>query len=389
MPFTVKHLNADSTFLVSFTPSFTPSDADADFPGSFTILIDPWLSGHSSVWKPSFQISHHTSAPCVQSLTDIRLPDLIIISQDKPDHCHRETLCTLPHDTRIRILATPAAAKKIKSWKHFTNATIEFLVPYSPEKSDSLVRILLQNYNSRSEPGEMTISYLPQKMDLTALHNAIGITYRSPGTTTITNSGTIVDLPVSPPVSPASSRTQTPHAQRSVESVNANHSYMTPPASPTDEQHPGSALPGPSQRTLSVLYSPHGVSYSAIAPYAASHLKKESALPLTALFHSINTEENPWFMGGVVAAGYPGGEKIVRELGAEYWISAHDEVKDNQGWSVTWIKSTAYTVEAAQRKLDQVLGQTFSSSSASKKADDETTRTKIASMESGESLFIT
>lgn len=385
MTLAVKHLNADSTFLLSFTPAFAPPGAAVGFPGSFRILVDPWLSGHSSIWSPTFQISHHTSSPCIQSLCEIEEPDLVIISQDKPDHCHKETLCTLPRDTRLRILATPAAAKKIRSWKHFTHATIESLSPYSLESKNSLVRIPIPAYSARSEPGEVTISYLPQKLDLTALHNAIGITYREPGTTTITPSGSVVNLPLSRPDS-APTRPLTPRSDRSTSffvPFNARDSLLTPPESPTDNTGPISSQ-SQSKKTLSVLYSPHGVSYTAIAPYTA-YLAKESALPLTALFHSINIETNPWFMGGVVAAGYPGGEEIVRQLGAQYWISAHDEVKDNQGLSVAWIKSTSYTVENAQQKLDETLRGMQRDARRSKTV---TPRPKIISMDSGDFLRI-
>ncbi|KAI5204142.1 hypothetical protein E4T39_03805 [Aureobasidium subglaciale] len=122
--------------------------------------------------------------------------------------------------------------------------------------------------------------------------------------------------------------------------LTVNHNdIMTPPDSPM-ELGEGSIMFPPLEKTI-------------IESYASSHLAKMSALPLTALFHSINIEENPWFMGGVVAAGYPGGAEIIRKMGARYWISAHDEVKDNQGWSVIWIKSTVYSAEEAQQKLDE------------------------------------
>lgn len=307
-------------------------------------------------------------------------PDLIIVSQDKPDHCHKETLCTLPADTRIKILASPAAAKKIRSWKHFTNATIESLVPYRANKKNSLVRIPIPSYSSKSAPGEITVAYMPQKMDFTAVHNAIGITYRPPGSTTIARCGSRVNLPLTPPASPPSSRTLTPGSERRVPFAFGTEPdwFQTPPDSPMDGQLPVFAPKTPDGKTLSVLYSPHGVSYSVIAPYASNHLSNEAALPLTALFHSINIEENPWFMGGKVSDGYPGGERIVRELGPQYWIGAHDEDKDNKGWSVTWIKSTAYTVEDAQRMLDE----------ASNVNNKVAGRSKIVNMESGEALCI-
>lgn len=343
----VKPLNADTTFLIDFIPSFAPAHVSARFPGSFTILIDPWVTGSSSVWKESFQISHHTTSPCISSLRDIPEPDLIIISQDKPDHCHKQTLCTLPADSKIHILATPVAAKLIKSWKHFTHATIEVMQPYNSKDDKSVIRIPIPGYSLTSQGGEVTISYMPQKMDPTRLHNAIGLTYRAPNSKTTSVNGSVVNLLNLPPIPQDS-----PLAGNFLDLVVDGSRPLTPPDSPMELEGDLPTIP-PMEKTISVLYSPHGVSYAAVEPYAQSFLAKESALPLTALFHSINTEENPWFMGGVVAAGYPGGAEIVRNLGARYWISAHDEVKDNRGWSVAWIKSSVYSAEEAQQKLDE------------------------------------
>ncbi|THZ87304.1 hypothetical protein D6C84_01849 [Aureobasidium pullulans] len=347
MAMNVKPLNADTTFLIDFIPLFAPARASARFPGSFTVLIDPWVTGSSSVWKESFQISHHTTSPCISSLREIPQPDLIIISQDKPDHCHKQTLCTLPADARIRILATPVASKLIRSWKYFTHATIETMQIYNSKNNDSIIRIPIPGYSSFSQGGEVTVTYMPQRMDPTRLHNAIGLTYRAPNSTTTSVNGSVVNLLNLPP-SPQDS----PMAGNFPDPMNGPNNPMTPPDSPMELDGNSPMFPS-REKTISVLYSPHGVAYTAIEPYASSHLAKESALPLTALFHSINTEENPWFMGGVVAVGYPGGAEIIRNLGARYWISAHDEVKDNRGWSVAWIKSRTYSSEEAQQKLDE------------------------------------
>jgi len=119
MSLTVEKLNDDTTFLFSFAPSFAPSNNKRKLPGAFTILVDPWLAGQSSILHPVFQLANHTAPAAIKSLAELKEhPDLIIISQDKPDHCHRETLCSLPANTRTRILATPAAAKTIRAWKY-------------------------------------------------------------------------------------------------------------------------------------------------------------------------------------------------------------------------------------------------------------------------------
>lgn len=383
MAMKVTPLNADTTFLIDFTPSFAPAHAVARFPGSFSILIDPWVTGSSSVWKESFQISYHTTSPCISSLREIPEPDLIIISQDKPDHCHKETLCTLPADSKLHILATPVAAKLIQSWKHFTNATIETLKPYSADRDDTVVRVPIPGYTLSSEKGEVTVSWMPQRMDPTGLHNAIGLTYRAPNSTTRSVNGSIVNLvnlPPSPQDSPMADMFTTEPLYTIERQVSS-----TPPDSPMENTATQPLLPA-REKTVSVLYSPHGVTYAAVEPFAANHLAKESALPLTALFHSINTEENPWFMGGVVAAGYPGGAEIVRKLGARYWISAHDEVKDNRGWSVTWIKSTRYSVQEAQNRLDEEKKSIALHQDAKQRKTDY--RTQIVRLEPGERLRI-
>ncbi|KAI4734641.1 hypothetical protein E4T50_14836 [Aureobasidium sp. EXF-12298] len=219
--------------------------------------------------------------------------------------------------------------------------------PYNSKIDSSIVRIPIPGYSLTSQGGEVTVSYMPQKMDPTRLHNAIGLTYRAPSSKTTSVNGSVVNLLNLPP-SPQDSPLAGNFSDLTVDQPN----FSTLPDSPMEFEGGAPMFP-PVEKTISALYSPHGLCYAAIESYAASHLAKESALPLTALFHSINTEENPWFMGGIVAAGYPGGAEIVRNMGARFWISAHDEVKDNRGWSVTWIKSTVYSAEEAQQKLDE------------------------------------
>jgi len=356
MSLSVKSLNGDTTFLITFTPSIVPEHSrhKQNFPGAFTILVDPWLVGHSSVWNTKFQISHHTSKPVVSSLTDLPKPDLIIISQSKPDHCHKETLCTLPRDTSVRILAVPDAAKQIRSWRYFQDSSIVILNEYDCNKTSTIYCVKLNAYTAHTTPGRMTISFINEKNDMTGLHNAIGITYRPPGTSFISEAGCLVDLPMTPPQSPSrseqDSRPQSRDTQSSSDQPLRNlYGADSPMAGQVfNFQHS-------SERTISVLYSPHGMSYTRLAPYVETHLAAQNALPLHALFHSINVEQNPRIMGGLVAHGFPGGLDLVQKIGAKHWISAHDEVKDNRGWATIWIKSRPYTLEEAQGILNKVV----------------------------------
>jgi hypothetical protein len=117
---------------------------------------------------------------------------------------------------------------------------------------------------------------------------------------------------------------------------------------------PRTIVPSPyndREKTLSIIYSPHGVSYDVIRPYASSHLVHESALPLTALIHSFDIVDNPWYLGGNVSAGCPGGLQIAKSLYARAWIGAHDADKDNRGLSVLQTRIGKYGIEDIKRML--------------------------------------
>jgi hypothetical protein len=119
---------------------------------------------------------------------------------------------------------------------------------------------------------------------------------------------------------------------------------------------PRTIVPSPNndrEKTLSVIYSPHGVAYDIIRPYATSHLVSESALPLTALLHSFDAVANPWWLGGNISAGSPGGVEIARNLYAKAYISAHDAEKDNRGWAVKLTQIVQSATEELKRLLEE------------------------------------
>jgi len=113
---------------------------------------------------------------------------------------------------------------------------------------------------------------------------------------------------------------------------------------------------------MSVIYSPHGVSYEVIRPWASDHLVTEAALPLSALIHSFDRVENPWYLGGNISAGSPGGIQIARSLYAQAWISAHDADKNNRGFSVRQTRIGKYAVEEIKRLLQQEGNKKLSAS---------------------------
>jgi len=187
MSLTVKHLNGDTTFLLTFSPidqrPHSSPDSPYQAPGTFTVLIDPWLSGASSMWHPKFLLSKHTTPACIRSLSHIPEPNVVLISQVKPDHCHEATLRQLdPTSPITSILAEPAAAKKIRGMKHFHPSMVHNLRPYSEKNPDSVIRFYIPPTMAGGIPGEATISFIPAKIDVPGVHNAIGITYRPPST---------------------------------------------------------------------------------------------------------------------------------------------------------------------------------------------------------------
>ncbi|CAG8972907.1 hypothetical protein HYALB_00001327 [Hymenoscyphus albidus] len=312
MSLKIKHLNSDASFLLTLEPTSRLPPTPGPFDRKFTILLDPWISGPSKIWHSKFSISTHTVPACIESLAELPEPDLVVISQDKSDHCHRETLTQLPASGgKTIILAEPSAAKTIRSWKYFDPDKIVTLPKwqdsYRSRKSPAVYRIPIHSPLPFGVMGEVTIAYLQQKPDITGLHSAIGITYRPP-----TNIERF--LPMTPPASPPSSAC----------------SIVSNPLR---------------ERALSVLFSPHGCSYKTLSPYVSSHLVAEAALPLTALLHSFDTITNSWFLGGKICRGFPGGLEIAQNLCARVWISAHDGDKILKGYATTKLVVTKYDKE--------------------------------------------
>ena len=377
MSLSVKHLNGDATFLLSFSAIEDPrfSNGYLKRAGDFTILLDPWVTGPSKVFHPKFALTHRVIPSCIRHLSEIPAPNVVIISQDKPDHCHEETLRQLPPELKDTwILAQPAAAKKIRGWKYFNPEKIVALPVFSDRRPDStIVRFNIASPLRDGSPGEVTIAYMPAKRDLTGLHTAIGITYRAPATNQYLTSPysatfsrpfpTFFNHPMSTSHSMSSTLSLPVHASSSydeipdtpstaMDDIISNASSL--PYSPASSISSAPSIHAPvSAKTLSVLFSPHGVSYNSIHPYVTSHLIQQAALPLTCLLHSFDRIQNPWYLGGNISTGLPGGIEIADKLLARVWVGAHDEDKDNTGLSVKKIVTRKYSAQEVQALVDK------------------------------------
>jgi hypothetical protein len=348
MSLTVKHLNSDASFLLTFEPILRAPPCAKRSPYTFTIVLDPWLYGTSTIWHPKFSVSTQKQPSCISSLAELAEPDLVIISQDKTDHCHEATLKTLPpFGGKTMILAGSASAKMIRSWKYFDPRKVVTLQRWEDRRPSTLHRVHLPALDNGGTAGEVTVAFIPQKHDITGLHTAIGITYR-------------------PPTSSA----------RSVFSPISQTFPLTPPDSP-NSSYPNSIYR--TLRNLSVIFAPHGCAYNkSIKPYAQTHLVSEACLPLTVLLHGFDRLTNAWYMGGNICAGFPGGQEIAQSLLARYWISAHDGAKDTKGFASRKLVMEHYEKE----EIAEVV------SPRSDKFPERRIGTEVVVLEVGEDLTI-
>ena len=464
----MRHLNADSSFLLTFSPFQSPSPTDlTSANGAYTVLIDPFLTGSSIVLAPWFAKTVLNEKPSISHMSEIEEPDVIIVSQNKPDHCHKETLLQLHRGCKTIFACEPGAAKTMKSWNHFDPHRIHGLDKYNPEAIfGNSLRLTIPPLSSEGHPGELVISFIPANNYITQLHNGFGITYQAPTSTKTVASLSTIDLPKKPryfhmPLSPAtlppsspqplsspmvvrpssfssySARVQSgcfsdygpipigPYQHHPLRSRTSNHasnhasseflsssissstlnsstdrlsipftfetdpemfnsigSPPTPLESPqlpdnttlnrksfetsqvqfghqkslsnlSSHQISGSQITPGRPKTLSVLYSPHGLPVADLQPYVRNHLMHTSALPLTLLLHSFDRVQNPWWLGGNISTGIDGGMQIARSLMARVWLSAHDEAKDDRGLSVKRLKIKRASAEEVRKQLWQ------------------------------------
>lgn len=143
------HLNADSSWLLQIPKPHTALTRGGRY--YFNILIDPWLSGPQSDVASWFSQQWHATESKVGSIaavgellrhteilaSGLRLGkgrksnvdeilengeattfiDVVIVSHEFTDHCHKETLLEVDKD--VLVIATEKAAALIRSWSHF------------------------------------------------------------------------------------------------------------------------------------------------------------------------------------------------------------------------------------------------------------------------------
>jgi hypothetical protein len=101
----------------------------------------------------------------------------------------------------------------------------------------------------------------------------------------------------------------------------------------------GTALGGQDSTTEAVIYSPHGIKGSDLAPV------KEAGVRSLALLHGLH-DVRIW-MTKQLNLGALNGLEAVRATGARYWIATHDEAKKGGGLISWFLERTSYTLRDA------------------------------------------
>ncbi|KAJ4163262.1 hypothetical protein LMH87_005003 [Akanthomyces muscarius] len=426
MALTIKQLNGDASFLLTFEPIETSDVALSTQP--FHVLLDPRIATASS-----------SSSSVVAALQDLPDIDLVLVSSARSDHCHEATLRQLPSTSKTRILAEPAAARRIRGWRCFDKGTVEALprwedcpAPGKEERRVLRIPILPQVFGG--EPGEMTLTYLGQKREA---HAAIGITYRPPTVSPTAfrrgNRAAAATPNSSSPIPPCPPRLPTPAL--SFSDAGSSSSSSSVPGSPASSTVDGSpmlpAMPPPpltrtgtrnssggtrrrrsgravqscatwrSLRTLSphsldrgvsVIFAPHGIPYRALQSYATTHLLRQAVLPLTALLHCFDAPAQPWYLGGS-SGGMPMGQETASALGAKAWISCHDGEKDvGRGGGVVGRlvgKKQRFVADEVQRALDASHAQGMASPGNLLRKSAGHHPTEVLALEAGEEIAMT
>ncbi|KAK3072889.1 hypothetical protein LTR53_005992 [Teratosphaeriaceae sp. CCFEE 6253] len=309
------HLNADTSWLIQL-----PRPASAVRHGGrhyYNILIDPWFKGTQTDFIKWFSRQWHAEASAVASVTQVEdlaqrvegvargsatavrygdgkndesgpsqaaLIDVVLISHEFTDHCHRETLLELHPDTPV--FANKEAVTMIESWRHFRT-----VVP-------------IDNFGAHSEadwrgtsipplPAWIGIGRLLQKSDLGALHSAMIISFKNRQGAATSERLRGARVPV--------------------------HRHDSP----------NDPIPTDNDTAEAIIYTPHGIAATDVAllPTAAPPIR---TLALLHGLHNVRVGSPHINLGGA------NGRAVQAVLRAKYWIGTHDEVKQGVGL-VGWL----------------------------------------------------
>ncbi|KAF2758625.1 hypothetical protein EJ05DRAFT_537957 [Pseudovirgaria hyperparasitica] len=215
------HLNADSSWLLQI-PRPKGGRKSGNFRKFYNVLIDPWLAGGQSDVASWFSQQFHATESKVGSIEEVEQLirrveggggeeeglrvssepgpsqiDVVAISHEFTDHCHKETLMQVHPD--VAVFANDRAVSVIQGFKHFR--TIVPIPAFQPD-GDTDWRIT----SLPPLPDWVSITRLINPADALYYHAALMITFPS------SQSQKPADSPISSPVDmPAEAIIYTPH----------------------------------------------------------------------------------------------------------------------------------------------------------------------------------
>lgn len=314
----IHHLNDDTSWLLQI-----PRPEAAIRRGSriyFNVVIDPWFRGGQSDIASWFSRQYHATPSAIQSFTELEdlirgverrapakargvvledgttqengetssLIDLVAISHEFSDHCHRETLLEVHAD--VPVFAFPEAATLIKSWNHFrTVIPVDSVGAEAPFdwRSSSISPFL---------PEWLGICQIRQTKDPLNLHSALLITFNNRQNHSQSKLASGPGRPEG--LDDRSRRNVQPKAVLS-----------------DDDDEAAEAL----------IYTPHGVHFAdfEVIPKAVPPI---STLVFLHGLHSVRVGTATGSLAMQLNLGSHNGLKAQRVLSANYWIGTHDEV---------------------------------------------------------------
>ncbi|POR31981.1 Uncharacterized protein TPAR_07796 [Tolypocladium paradoxum] len=187
------------------------------------------------------------------------------------------------------ILAEPTAIRLIRSWKHFDKDMVRALHCWEDPRQigqDTVTRVPAPLPVFGGEEGEVTISFIPQKRDLTGLRSAISITYQPPPSQPSVFRRPVLTAPPTPTSPVCACSPQLPAPRLSLLGSPDGLSFTlfgtpTPPESPIlltlrAARSTASLSPHTRDQAVSVIFSTHRVSDGSLEPYDTSHLLTEA-----------------------------------------------------------------------------------------------------------------
>ncbi|KAH7138478.1 hypothetical protein B0J11DRAFT_16361 [Dendryphion nanum] len=317
------HLNADTSWLLQI-----PRPATAVKYGGriyYNILIDPWFVGGQSDVARWFSQQFHREESKVKSVQEVEeicrqietlaggvrlgkrkragtvpeetsLVDVVAISHEFTDHCHKETLLEVHPD--VPVIATEQAAKLISSFGHFR--TVLTTPTFTSDNCD------WHDHSLPPLPTWLSISRLTTSNDALYYHSALLINFATH------------------PFLPA-----TPKKRSSLLSIHGDE-----PSSPvTTTSHADAAE--------CVIYTPHGIQYEALDVISQA----DPPLHTLAFLHGLHDVSIS--AAQQLNLGALNGLKAQQTLRAKYWVATHDEVKIGGGLIGWFLKRKVWTLEDA------------------------------------------